>query len=538
MCPLTSRAGLRRWSWAAWLVASVGALQVSAAIARAQTARPPAPSAAPPAAPTQPSTLSDASVATAPAGTAVPATNGPAPEPPKSAAPVASGAPAAAPGEPGAVSASGETVGAAMPNAPPATGETAPLPAPGPPPVQPSTLATVLADAATDLGLELERPPSVHLATPDCASSEDPAVPGLGKVSIAGVLELQAEQWWLRVAVTRDDATTHSTRVELSESNFEVQTIRALALTVKTTAGTSTPNAEKTQTPAAQTRLDTSEGKATLATTGAALGGYFGFALESAGGDIDTRLVYPLVALGAGVGLASALIVAEEWPLTRPQAWYISGGGIWLTVAGVLIASEQDLKHRTDRYPYGLIGTAAGLGISSYVVSQRSVSEAEAVFSQSGALFGAIAGGFVQELVDPTQGRFPRLGIGVGAGGGWLLASLGTARLMPGLSSSRVLFADLGGFLGALVGAAAASPAVVNQGPPQAGDRRAFVGASLGGLVLGSVVGYWLGSSAEVPDSARLPVRVQAATLASTPGATPFDPGLPAATALTLGGQW
>lgn len=450
-----------------------------------------------------------------------------------------------APAQPDVALATGETAEATSTTAPSGSGETiAAVPSISAPPVQPSALEAVLADAATDLGLELEHPPSVRVATPDCSPHEDPAVPGTGKVNVAGSLEVQAGQWWLRVAVTKDDATTHSTRVELSESNFEVQTIRALALTVRTSAGTSAPHAEKTQTPVARTTLDTSEGKATLATTGAALGGYFGFALESAGGDIDTRLVYPLVALGAGVGLASALIVAEEWPLTRPEAWYISGGGIWLTVAGVLIASEQDLKHRTDRYPYGLIGTAAGLGISGYVVSQRSVSEAEAVFSQSGALFGAIAGGFVQELADPAHGRFPRLGIGVGAGGGWLLASLGTARLMPGLSSSRVLFADLGGFLGALVGAAAASPAVVNQGPPRAGDRRAFVGASLGGLVLGSVVGYWLGGSAdvpsspEVPDGAGLPVSVQAATLAPTLSVTPFDPGLPAVTVLTLGGQW
>lgn len=411
-------------------------------------------------------------------------------------------------------------------------------PSPVAPPVALNLLEAVLADAATDLGLEFEQPPTVRLVAPNCSPLEEPPVPSAGKVNIAGALELRGDQWWLRVAVIKDDATTHSARVELRETNFEVQTIRALALTVKTSAGNSTPHAEKAQTPAAHGNVDTSEGKATLATTGAALGGYFGFALESAGGDIDTRLVYPLVALGAGVGLASALIVAEEWPLTRPSAWYISGGGIWLTVAGVLIASEQDLKHRTDRYPYGLIGTAAGLGISGYVVSQRSITEAEAVFSQSGALFGAIAGGFVQELAAPTRGHFPRLGIGVGAGGGWLLASLGTARLMPGLSSSRVLFADLGGFLGALVGAAAASPAVVNQGQARPSDRRAFVGASLGGLVLGSVVGYWLGGTADVPDSAGLPFRVQAATWAPAPSATPFDPGLPAVTALTLDGQW
>jgi len=175
--------------------------------------------------------------------------------------------------------------------------------------------------------------------------------------------------------------------------------------------------------------------------------------------------------------------------------------------------------------------------VSTLVVSQRDVSEGEAVFSQSGAIFGALIGGFTQELVDPVTGKFPRLGVGIGMTGGWLAASLGTAQLLPGLSATRVLFADLGGFLGALVGAAAASPAVVNQGTQQAGDRRAFVGASLGGLVVGSVVGYWLGGTSD-ETSDGYPVSLRATTLAPTVEVTPFDPALPAATAFTLHSQW
>lgn len=406
---------------------------------------------------------------------------------------------------------------------------------PPPVPVEVGTLAALLADAATDLGLVPERAPSVAVSTGSCAIEEE-TPPGSGKVNIRGLLELRAENWWLRVSVTKDDGTTHSASVRLDPANYEVQAIRTLALTVKAIPAPKATS-EKEHTSFQATSLDISQGKATLATHGAALGGYFGFALESAGGDVDTRLVYPLVALGAGVGLATALIVAEEWPLDRASAWYISGGGVWLTLAGVLIASEQDLVHPTDRYPYGLIGTAAGLGVSSLVVSQRVVGEGEAVFSHSGAIFGAIIGGFVQELADPVTGKFPRLGVGIGTTGGWLVASLGTARLMPNLTATRVLFADLGGFLGTLVGAAAASPAVVNQGPPKPADRRAFIGASLGGLVLGSVVGYWLGGTAEeVPED--FPVSLRATTLSPTMAATPFDAGLPAVTAFTLHSQW
>jgi hypothetical protein len=403
------------------------------------------------------------------------------------------------------------------------------------PPVEPSVLSSLLSDAATDLGLAFDRPPLVTVVNGACPVGDE-SPPGAGKVNIRGTLELREVTWWLRVAVTKDDTTTHSASVALDSENYEVQAIRTLALTVRAAPVPKTTNEKEHASPQAA-NVDTSQGKATLATHGAALGGYFGFALESAGGDVDTRLVYPLVALGAGVGLATALIVAEEWPVDRASAWYISGGSVWLTLAGVMIASEQDLKHPTDRYPYGLIGTAAGLGVSTLVVSQRDISEGEAVFSHSGAIFGAIVGGFAQELADPVTGKFPRLGVGVGTAGGWLLASLGTARLMPRLTATRVLFADLGGFLGALVGAAAASPAVVNQEPPRPGDRRAFVGASLGGLVLGSVVGYWLGGSVD-ETAESFPVSLRATTLGPTMAATPFDPGLPAVTAFTLHSQW
>lgn len=406
------------------------------------------------------------------------------------------------------------------------------------PPVSPVALETVLADAATDLGLVLdERPAVVESGGATDTRWEDAIVtPSPGRVSLGAALESKDERWFVRIILVRDDGTTHSVRTEVGEADYEVQTIRALAMLADVRA---TPvAAAATGERAAPVKRDVSHGRATLATTGAVLGGYFGFALENAGGDVDTRLVYPLVALGAGVGLASALIIAEEWPMDRPSAWYISGGGLWLTLSGVLIAGEQDLKHPTDRYPYGLIGTVAGLGISSYMVSQREISEAEAIFSQSGALFGTIAGGLAQELIEPGNGAFPKLGVGIGAGGGWLLASMGTAHLMPGLTSSRVLFADLGGFLGTLVGAAAASPTVVTQGQPKAENSRVFFGASLAGLAVGSVVGYWLGGHVEEGDTDLMSVSLRADTLPSTLPSTPFESRLPAATALTLHSRW
>lgn len=409
-----------------------------------------------------------------------------------------------------------------------------------------SGLSTILADASKDLGLVLEGPPRVLFAGDETSLErrweDDLRTPARGHVNLGAALEAGVGKeatgpWLLRVIVIEDDGTAHGLRVELEESDYEVQTIRALTTVSRVIARPA--QIERTEARVPQVNdADVSQGRATLATAGAVLGGYFGFALENAGGDVDTRLVYPLVALGAGVGLASALIVAEEWPMDRPSAWLIAGGGAWLTVSGVLIASEQELKHDTDRYPYGLVGTVTGLGIASYIVSQRQISEAEAVFSHSGALFGSIAGGFVQQLLEPNPDTFPSLGVGIGAGGGWLLTSLGTAQWMPGLSSSRVLFADLGGFLGALVGAAAASPTIVSQGTPRPADQRAFVGASLAGLVVGATVGYWLGGSSDTNEANLPSLSLGLGTVAGSLAETPFEVTLPAASAVTLRGQW
>ncbi len=213
------------------------------------------------------------------------------------------------------------------------------------------------------------------------------------------------------------------------------------------------------------------------------------------GGSADAALIYPLVALGSGVGMATALVAAEEWPVSRPRAWYISGGGFWLTSAAVLIANEQDLAHPTDRYPYGLIGTAVGIGVASAVSSFREITEPQALLSNESGAFGTLAGGLIQRLAAPSSAELPALGMGIGGAAGWLTAGLIGPFALTELSSSRVLFAGLGGSIGALTGAAIASPIVVNSDRREPKKEGVLFASALGGLVLGSIVGYWFSDS-------------------------------------------
>jgi hypothetical protein len=374
-------------------------------------------------------------------------------------------------------------------------------------------------------------------------------LPPAGTITLAALLLEHPAGWQLRLVARNEDGFVTNITTPIDKDNVEVTTVRSLAQLVKRLE-TKVPNLPEKTAGALISAKDSSEGKATLAATGALFGGYLGFAIENVGGSADSALVYPLVALGSGVGMATALVAAEEWPVSRPRAWYIAGGGFWLTSSAVFIANEQALAHPTDRYPYGLIGTAIGLGVSSVVSSYREVTEPQALLSNEGGAFGTLAGGLIHRLAAPDSSDLPALGMGIGGALGWLTAGLIGPFALPNVSSSRVLFAGLGGSVGALTGAAVASPAVVNSDRREPKKEGVLFASALGGLVLGSVVGYWFGDSDQPPSrhtsgsnnrtTASL-IRRFSPGLGSTPASaasSPYGLRLPGSTNLTLSGAW
>src|SRR5262249_34682867 len=84
-----------------------------------------------------------------------------------------------------------------------------------------------------------------------------------------------------------------------------------------------------------------SPGRAVLAVNGALFGGYVAFSVQRASGSDDPRVLYPLLALGTGVGLGAALLVSDEWDLSTGDAWFLAAGAWWGAGAGVLIANGR-----------------------------------------------------------------------------------------------------------------------------------------------------------------------------------------------------
>ncbi len=228
-----------------------------------------------------------------------------------------------------------------------------------------------------------------------------------------------------------------------------------------------------------------SAGRGVLSASLAVAGGYFGLALQRASRGEDPRLLYPLMALGTGIGLGAAMIIADEWDVGYGDAWYLTAGSVWSTTAGWLLASGYNIQPESDRHAFGLVAGIGGLGLASIVLSRKGISEGGAMLTHSGAALGGFVGGMTELIARGSTETTPYKGIGFGVGGGLLLA--GAAATQLDLPAARWLSLDLGAGLGALGGAAAASPLLLKNSTD--GKTRGWLATTLAGAVAGGIVG-------------------------------------------------
>lgn len=238
---------------------------------------------------------------------------------------------------------------------------------------------------------------------------------------------------------------------------------------------------------------EASDGTLALALGGASLGAFTGLGVHLATGADDPRILYPMLAVGAGVGLGGALLIAGEWQVTDADAWMVIAGGVWPTAAAHLIyegrfAEQRDDEADEERWTYGLVGTTAGLGLTTLSLALRRPTAGDAALVHSGAAYGAALGGLVEYGVDGAIDGIPEAGLGYGAAIGWLAA--GTVSIHVDVAPGDVLAVDLGAALGGLGGAALASPLVFDH--PDTGAQRAFLGIAAGSTLVGAGIGWWL----------------------------------------------
>jgi hypothetical protein len=238
-----------------------------------------------------------------------------------------------------------------------------------------------------------------------------------------------------------------------------------------------------------------SQGRAVLAANAALFGAFAAFSIQRASGSEDPRLLYPLLTLGTGLGLGSALLVAEEFDVSTGAAWSLAGGAWWGTASGILIANGRHVQPLTDRYAWGVGGGLLGLGLTTFALTRSKFDEGDAVLVNSGAGIGLGLGALANFLYTGDLDKTPYTGAGYGTAIG--LVAGGTLATFLQVSPSRVLLIDLGAGLGAAAGAAAGSPLVFEEVTP--GKTRGFVIATASGTLLGGAVAWWFTRGPSTP---------------------------------------
>ena len=230
-----------------------------------------------------------------------------------------------------------------------------------------------------------------------------------------------------------------------------------------------------------------STGRAILAVNSGLFGAFTAFSLQQASNSTDPRVLYPLLAVGSGIGVGAALLAADEWDVTSGDAWYLSAGALWGAASGLLIADAQNLQPVNQRYSWGVGGGLFGVAPGTLALTRASMDDGDATLAHSGGALGLALGAAAEYAYQGTTAQTPSAGMGYGAAIGVVGAGLLATRVT--VSPSRVLLVDLGAGGGALVGASVASPLLFQDTDT---NTRLWLSATMAGGIIGGGLAWWL----------------------------------------------
>jgi len=233
-----------------------------------------------------------------------------------------------------------------------------------------------------------------------------------------------------------------------------------------------------------------SQGRAVLAVNGALFGAFVAYSVQRASGNDDPRVLYPLLALGTGVGIGTSLLASEEWDISTGEAWFLAGGAWWGTAAGIGIANGRHVQPLSDRYAWGVGGGLIGLGLGVFAATRSNIDEGDAVLLHSGGALGLMMGSIAELAYRGTTGTDVTPYTGAGYGAAFGIAGAGALATFVQVSPTRVMLIDLGAGLGGLAGAALASPLVFEDVTKT--KARGWLAATAGGAVLGGGLAWAL----------------------------------------------
>ncbi|MRG96987.1 hypothetical protein [Polyangium spumosum] len=348
-------------------------------------------------------------------------------------------------------------------------------------------LDALLADAAQDLGLVLDL--DERGQAPE--EAELPALAGsLGGTLIVPSVRARDDEIELRIVLVEAASPELRVRIErTSRVDLPVRAVVMLRDLVTALRASPVRKEEPTRAPAGTlTYPAKSAGRTALGVNATLFGGLLGYSIQRASGSEDPRLLYPLLAVGAGGGLVMSILAAEEWDVGVGSAWFLASGAWWPTLAGHLIYAGRfgGSGGEGEQWTAGLVAGTTGLTLSTLGLALRGMSEGGALLAHSGGGLGLVFGGMTEALVRGNVDAFPIAGMGYGAGLGWLGAAALAVHWRP--AAHRVVAMDLGALLGGLGGAALGSPLLLD-GPTET-QQRAWVGLTGGMTLAGAAIGW------------------------------------------------
>jgi len=397
---------------------------------------------------------------------------------------------------------------------------------------QAQKLDLLLSDAIQDLGLTLDVSERATQESRELTDVELVArAAKSGRWVIYPSIDARGSESVVRLAAVAPGSKTVIVRAEpVKAADFAVRTVVMLRDVVSQKPATVTPEAPPPRgtrpepAPSFAVRAR-SQGRATLAFNSALFGGFVGYSVQRGSGSDDPRLLFPLMALGTGLGLGASAIISEEWDVGLGDAWYLSAAAWWPALSGLFLARSRHQVDPSSEYGYAVVGALSGLGLATASLAiGGGMSEGGALLTHSGGAFGLVLGGMAELAIrDNGSRQTPYRGLGIGTGVGVLAAGVAAIRL--DVEPSRILIIDLGAGLGGLAGAAAASPFIVRD-RTEGGDR-AFLLTTMGTTVAGGIAAWlWTRKSTPAPSSTALSLpRLGIGIIAdSPPGFGPSQP--------------
>ncbi|MBI5489519.1 MAG: hypothetical protein HY905_19455 [Deltaproteobacteria bacterium] len=204
----------------------------------------------------------------------------------------------------------------------------------------------------------------------------------------------------------------------------------------------------------------------------------------------DWRIIGPTLVMGAGAGLAAALLADYYLPIGQAEAATVAAGGWWGLLEGGLLAKTVGAHDFSAVAPWGLLGWGLGLGTGITLAATVDLKKGDVALVNSAAAWGTFAGAVAAGTIlgrdvfttsSDYDFAIPFAGLNAG-----ILAGALTS-IWVDVSRGRMALIDLSGLLGVLLGASLGTPLIFED--PTVDEKRWYSAIMLASAAVGLTVG-------------------------------------------------